>query len=264
MFSKKISLVGESGQEIGVVVLEHLWADVYGIGIKKKETVVPAKLLADNIKILLDEAESLPARQVAFRLVKDEYSDELSVLLPDIGFERKNDRVEYKLPVDELLLSDEGTPFIWKSAKKLGWLEKDVASLLGEVSVGDPHSEANDDPLLYIQDFLADPVLTAGLECIHVGFIQGEVASLTVVQINPKSGWSRISYMGIKPKFRNQNLGQWIHRYSFKQMKSQGGKLYHGGTVSTNISMIRLFEKHGCKLFCAMEEWSYLTKRSQL
>jgi hypothetical protein len=58
------------------------------------------------------------------------------------------------------------------------------------------------------------------------------MAALTVVQMNPKSGWSRISYMGIAPKFRGQGLGKWVHRFSFRKMKEEGGKLYHGGTVS--------------------------------
>jgi GNAT superfamily N-acetyltransferase len=117
--------------------------------------------------------------------------------------------------------------------------------------------------LLFIQDFLVDPVLTAGLGCIHVGFMGDEIAAMTVVQINSKSGWSRISYMGVVPKFRTLGLGKWVHRYSFVQMKKQGGKLYHGGTVSTNTRMIRLFESHGCAVYRQMEEWIYLTKRGR-
>lgn len=68
-------------------------------------------------------------------------------------------------------------------------------------------------------------------------------------------GASRISYMGVAPEFRQQGLGKWVHRYSFKTMKNLGEKLYHGGTSATNHAMLRLFEIHQCELFLEMEEW---------
>ncbi len=87
---------------------------------------------------------------------------------------------------------------------------------------------------------------------------------MTVVQINPKSGWSRISYMGIVPRFRGKNLGKWVHRYSFRVMKAAGGKQYHGGTVATNKRMISLFELHNCNQFCEMEEWVFTVSEGGL
>ena len=61
--------------------------------------------------------------------------------------------------------------------------------------------------------------------------------------------------MGIIPEERGKGLGKWVNRQGFKMMKSQSGKLYHGGTHGENKSMKKLYELHGCKLFCEMEEW---------
>ena len=254
--TKKFPLLNVQGKEIAVVSLEHLWADVYGLKYKRTDENPQSAQWADAIKQSIAESEMLKARFVAFRLIKDSQSNEISRLLPQLGFKKKNERVEFKKPIDELP-DDTGSPVIWKTALELGWSPQDIANTLKLVSEGDPDTDPNEDPLLYIQDFLADPVLTFGLQCIHIGYVDSEVAALTVVQINPKNGWSRISYMGIALKFRKQSLGKWVHRYSFKIMKTQGGKLYHGGTVATNTRMIRLFELHNCNRFCEMEEWIY-------
>lgn len=259
---KKFSLYDNNKEEIGAVTLEHLWADVFGLRIKRTEKATLAIQWQSAFQEALLQAHIFNARQVVFRLVKDKDSEEIGRLLPELGFEKKNERVEYKKPIDELP-GDGDSPIIWKSAAELYWSHQEIANTLKLVATGDPDTDPQEDPLLFIQDFLADPVLTSGLECIHIGFIENEVAALTVVQINTKNGWSRISYMGIAPRFRNKNLGQWVHRYSFKQMKIQGGKLYHGGTTTTNKPMIHLFEKHGCNLFCEMQEWIYFLKRDQ-
>ena len=195
-----------------------------------------------------------------FRLVIDAHAGPFSQFLPTLGFYKKQERVEYQKAVSELP-SDEGSPLIWKTAEELAWRDEQISEVLGRMSVGDPDHEANDDPLLYIQDFLSDPELSCGFSCIHFGFLEGTLAAMSVVQINSKTGWSRISYMGMLPKFRARGLGVFVHRFGFAQMKREGGRLYHGGTVSTNAPMIRLFEASGCTLLRRMEEWVYLTKR---
>lgn len=256
---KKFPLVNAANEELAKITLEHLWADVFALKMKVINMEAVPKL-SGVIQEVLKESNNFKARLVMFRLIKGETaSKEIVTLLPKLGFKKKSERIEFKRPVDELP-SDDGTPLAWKTAEELGWKPQDIANTLKQVAEGDPDTDPNDDPLLFIQDFLADPVLTSGLQCIHIGFIDTEIAALTVIQINPKTGWSRISYMGIMPKFRRQNLGLWVHLYSFKVMKAEGGKLYHGGTTSTNVGMIRLFEKNGCSRFCEMEEWNYSIK----
>jgi GNAT superfamily N-acetyltransferase len=253
-FTKNFPLVSDAGQEVGTVVLEHLWADVYGIIFKNTATEAHAKVWAEAVRAALLEAQTRKAREVQLRLVKTGAWQELAETLPGLGFQKRHDRVEFRKPIEQLA-TDPGSLLTWKTAQELGWDESRVAAHLKLVAQGDPGNDPNEDPLTLIQDFLSDPVLTAGLGCIHIGWIEQKPAALTVVQINPKSGWSRISYMGIAPEFRERGLGKWVHRYSFQVMKTQGGKLYHGGTSAMNLPMIRLFELQGCERFLEMEEW---------
>lgn len=254
--TKKFPLLNAQGEPLANITLEHLWADVFALKMKIL-SMECLPLLQFSIREVLDEAHVADARIVMFRLIKGETaSSETSNLLPKLGFKKKSERIEFKKSVSDLP-NGEGSPVEWKNAEELGWNPQTIAETLRQVAEGDPDTDPNEDPLLFIQDFLADPVLTSGFHCIHIGFVANEIAAFTVVQINPKTGWSRISYMGIMPKFRKQNIGRWAHRYSFDVMRSQGGTLYHGGTTSTNVGMIKLFESSGCDKFCEMEEWNY-------
>lgn len=255
-FTKSFPLVGNASQETGAVVLEHLWADVYGIKIKKANSLTDIVQWEQAIRLALQEAKLRDARLVMLRLIRSDGLADLAAQLPKLGFRKKHDRVEFRKPI-AALPEDDGSPLSWKTAKELSWSDVDVAKLLGQVAEGDPDPDVTEDPLIFIQDMLADPVLTSGLDCFHIGFFAGNMAALTVVQINPKTGWSRISYMGVVPAFRGKHLGKWVHRYSFRVMKAEGGKLYHGGTVSSNQEMIRLFELHQCERFLEMEEWVF-------
>lgn len=244
-----------NGHELGFISIEHLWTDVFALKIKIL-SFDGLGFLEKYIHEALSVAKSYKARLLVYRLIKEEVgSQELRRLLPPLGFKRKNERIEYKKSVLDLP-DDQGSPFSWKSAKDLNLNSLSISEILKKVSEGDPDTDPNDNPLQFIQDILADSVLTSGLECIHIGFLNEEMAALTVVQRNPKTGWCRISYMGVIPQFRQRNLGNWVHRYSFSVMKREGGVLYHGGTTSTNFRMIRLFENNGCVRFCEMEEWN--------
>lgn len=255
--SKKFPLLGPLGEDLGAVTLQHLWADVFALrfsvldfaGISALYSVLPQALA---------EARIRHAKSIAIRLVNGEaFSEEIAQVLPSFGFVKKSERVEYKKSVEELP-NDVGTPLVWKTAEELSWQPTDIAKVLMMVAVGDPNTSKDDEPLEFIQDFLVDPELTAGLQCIHVGFLEGEVAAFAVVQMKLQTGWSRISYMGIAPHFRGQGLGAWVHRFCFGIMKRDGGKLYHGGTLSSNSGMVRLFESSGCERFRELSEWAYV------
>jgi ribosomal protein S18 acetylase RimI-like enzyme len=252
--SKKFPLLGPLSEDFGAISLQHMWADVFAL---RFSVLDPGGILVlkSAVSEALSEAQTRHAKSVAIRLVKGEaFSEEIAQLLPNLGFIKKLDRVEYQKSVEELP-DDSGTPLIWKTAEELSWQPADIAKVLMMVAVGDPNTSEDDDPLAFIQDFLVDPELTAGPQCIHVGYLSGEIAAFAVVQIKPQTGWSRISYMGTVPKFRGQGLGKWIHRFCFRMMKQDGGKLYHGGTVTSNTGMIRLFESSGSEKFREMSEW---------
>ena len=93
---KKFSLYDNNKEEIGAVTLEHLWADVFGLRIKRTEKATLAIQWQSAFQEALLQAHIFNARQVVFRLVKDKDSEEIGRLLPELGFEKKNERVEYK------------------------------------------------------------------------------------------------------------------------------------------------------------------------
>ncbi len=241
------------GTDTCALVLSHLWADVYGIDQRGSGRCSPDEW-AKLIKQALEAASEKAVKSVVFRVIENSEAQGLIRLLPSLGFVLKEGRVEYRAFLADLP-NDEGTPFEWKSAADLDWTHQQIAAFLSEVAQGALDLEPVDDPLAHIQDWLKDPVLTAGLECVSIGFMNGKASALVVAQINPRTLWSRLSYVGLIPERRGQRFGQWLHRHGFEMLKAQGGDLYHGGTNSLNKPMIRLFEQHGCRSYHRMQEW---------
>ena len=236
------------------MVLTHLWAEVYGIIQKSERSDIEVEIWSTLISQALVAAKEKNARCVQFRLIEKPGSEQLSDKLPNLGFQKKQHRIEFRKNLSELPSGD-GSMISWQSASEFGWQVRDVANFLKLVAKGDPDSEPTDDPVTYVQDWMKDPVLTCGTDCISVGFKDKKPCALMVAQINPKSKWSRISYMGIIPEFRRQGLGKWVHRKGFDMMRAKGGTLYHGGTSTENLAMLALFKSHRCEIYCKMQEW---------
>jgi ribosomal protein S18 acetylase RimI-like enzyme len=189
-------------------------------------------------------------------------------ILTEVGLKKISERVEYQCYIS-LLPGDAGSPFEWKTAKELGWDTKKIAQFTGDITKDAVDVDPDEKPEDFVQDWLHHKELTSGLDCIALGFIDSEPCALVVAQVNKETGSSRLSYMGIIPEFRGNGFGKWVHRHGFKMMRDQGGKLYHGGTHGENLAMQKLFESHGCKLFCEMEEWAqslspYRTSKQKL
>jgi GNAT superfamily N-acetyltransferase len=161
------------------------------------------------------------------------------------GFVLRGERVEFKSPVENLAI-DDGTPLEWRDLDEVG-LDA-VAAVLAETAEGDPHGHSERDrPRDELTEWLADPVLTDGPECVQIGFENDRAVAFICAQVWPKNGWSRIAYMGVTPDARGRGLGRWVHRHGFRMIRDQGGTLYHGGTATDNEAMIRLFTGHGCE-----------------
>lgn len=207
------------------------------------------------IESIADRCGSLKAISVQLRLEKGAQSQMMSEILVSLGFNKLHERVEFKTLVADLP-AETGTPLKWEAVSASGPIDLEkAAALLGQAGQGDPDWSADDDPRQLLKSYLAEEGLYGGLDAIQVGFLDGRPAAVAVAQVNRETGWSRITYMGILPEFRGRSLGKWLHRRGFAMMQAQGGKEYHGGTVSTNAAMIRLFRSHGCREHRGMEEW---------
>jgi ribosomal-protein-alanine N-acetyltransferase len=171
------------------------------------------------------------------------------------GFHLLGGRVEFKTAVSELPPETVGE-IEWRPVASEDELPT-VAEIFKDAVEGYAHAfDVVADPLGCIREALSEIDLTNNLSGIHIGYVNSEPAAYIHVQINPKTGWSRITYMGVLKKFRGKGLGAQVHRHGFTMIRELGGTLYHGGTSSENSSMIRLFEKNNCSKYAEMTEWN--------
>ncbi len=255
----KFTYNGDGGREIATLVFEHDYDNKYFFQqfcSPADRDGISAEVWLELIQKALLETKKVAASEISFRLTETQKSGLVSQTLPKLGFVRGLDRIEFRSPLSALPTED-GTPFVWQSLEPEGpWTLKEVGVLLRLVSTGDPETDPNDDPIAELEADLSDPVLTNGPDTVHVGWIENRPVSVIVAQLNPKTGWSRITYMGLILNHRGKGLGTWVHRHGFEMLRNQGGTLYHGGTTSQNESMLKLFEKHGCQLYRRMQQWN--------
>ncbi len=203
----------------------------------------------------IQEATQRGAAMVTSRITRQHLDEPYRQMLKEAGFEQAGGRLEYKLPIEELP-TEEGSPLIWKDMNELG-LET-TAAIFGQAASGaSDWDEEEDDPAELIGVYRTEPGLTNDASCFQVGFKDQAPVAFVAAQIEPATGWSRITYMGVVPEARGKGLGKWVHRRGFALMRQQGGTLYHGGTDAKNIPMQRLFENHGCKQVYDMVEWRW-------
>lgn len=212
-----------------------------------------AHILAPLLTEALTVMRSRHARTLTCRVPQSRLNEAYRSAMLDTGFHEVGGRIEYKTPVEAL--PDEGpSPLSWRGMSELGL--DFAAGVFSRAALGaadwDPE---HDDPRELIPAYLSEEGLTQDTDCVQVGFINDKPVAFVVAQVEPATGWSRITYMGVVPEARGQGLGQWVHRRGFALIRQQDGTLYHGGTAITNTAMRRLFERHGCQVYEQFVEW---------
>lgn len=251
---KFVHLVGE-GKSWGIVSAEQLWANVYALKYNRPEERLDREIWKSLFAQAKAAAIGFGAETIGARLRKEYEGEMFRSILAETGLKKISERVEFQCDIS-LLPHESGSPLQWKTAKVLGWDSEKIAQFTGDITKEALDVDPDEKPADFVQDWLRHEEFTSGLDCIAIGFIDNKPCTLVVAQINKDTGWSRLSYMGVIPEFRGKGFGKWVHRHGFKMMRDQSGKLYHGGTHGENLPMRKLFESHGCKLFCEMEEWS--------
>jgi GNAT superfamily N-acetyltransferase len=249
---------GEAGQELAALVLDQAFNKKYVIRLLYSDAdkdFLPGEIWLGLIGKALVQARQQEAEEVELRLTETPLSEVVSRELPRMGFRRELDRLEFRVALDSLP-SDAATPFRWESLAPAGsWSMRQVADLIRIVTAGDPDGYPDGDCLPELESYLNDPALSKGPQCVNVGLIGSEPVAVAIAQIDPKTKWSRITYMGLAPAHRGRGLGSWIHRHGFEMLRAQGGVIYHGGTTSENFPMLKLFEAHGCPLYRRIQQW---------
>lgn len=248
------------GRQRACLCLEHDHTQEFRLqwfDLLPEQIPVPINIWEEMTKMGLDYAKDNQATKIRIRITESYNWREQITALKKIGFTETRKRIEFRRPISELP-GDNGSPFVWKSLVPLGDIDEIfAASILKKSAVGDPSADPGENSLLALRSELSDPVLTSGPDCVQLAYLNQSVAGIVIAQINPKTKWSRISYMGLLPEYRNQGLGKWVHRHGFEIMRSQGGELYHGGTNAENTPMLKLFLSHGCLEYRKMQEWIY-------
>ena len=259
MNTKKFVHLDGEGKTWGIVSTEQLWANVYALKYNRPEPKLDRAIWKQLFTDAKKAAVEFGAETIVSRLRQDYEIEKLQSVLSETGLKRISKRIEYQCDVNELP-DEAGSPILWKTAKELDWSHAKIAEFTELIIKDALGIEPDEKAETFIQDWLHHDEFTHGLDCIAIGFADNKACALVVAQINQESGWSRLTYMGVITEYRGRGLGKWVHRHGFSMMRNQGGKLYHGGTHTDNLPMKKLFETHGCKVFCEMEEWSLSVK----
>lgn len=242
----------QNGKELCRVELYHLCGRIYAMFFRPWGKHKDGEIWRKCILECLSKTNAEEVSTVCVRIRDDEFAPSIVKILKELGFVEGNKRIEYKSEV-ETLPSDEGTPFCWKKFSEISWTKADLLNFVFLCGEGDPDFDEDEN---IADDWFENHELTHGPDVISIGYISGEPVAVSVVQVCPADGWSRIPYMGILKESRGKGYGKWVHRRGFSEIKRGGGKIYHGGTVADNTAMIRLFEKHNCKHFADFQQWN--------
>lgn len=253
----KIIYKNEAGHEMASLSLCRNWGTSYYLQpfCPNRFEDISSEVWLDLLERAYIEAQKQSVTELQFRLLETKQTLKLAKKLAELGFQKILDRVEFRSNI-EALPSENGSPLRWEKSSSSGvWSLEKVAQVFNRVAIGDPDCRPEENKLELLEGYLQDPSLTKTADCIQVGLLDDSPVALVIAQVNPKTGWSRITYMGVDPEYRGHGLGKWVHRHGFEMMRAQGGKLYHGGTVATNCAMIHLFKTHGCLEYRRMQEW---------
>ena len=183
--------------------------------------------------------------------------------LTALGFARDGGRAEFRLPLDgdatveriEALRA--GDPFTWDALAPAGAVAFErAARAMHEASRGDPMSSPDEDAASALREALMEESLTHDPIGVQVGALGGVDAAFVMAQVNPATGWSRVTYMGLLPAHRGRRLGAFVHARGLALARAQGGRVYVGGTSVANAPMLALFRALGAEPFRAMERWT--------
>lgn len=175
--------------------------------------------------------------------------DRLVTILELAGYHQTEHRIRYRLDLEGRSTEEfaERIPIEWKNLEQIDLCH--AADIMGRVSVGDPGHDPEEEPLEALRGYLDDPVLTGGPERVQVGYIDGSPVAFLCTQVNPRSGWGRITYVGVLPEWRRRGIGREVHRHGIASLIRQGCRLYEGGTEMENTGMRKIFETNGCEQF---------------
>jgi RimJ/RimL family protein N-acetyltransferase len=254
--AEKVFLSGSSSSILGSMCLLNFAPRKFGIAnliIRDRDRY--SEIFSCLIEAATDECKTVNASSLEYRLVEGDMTKCEEINLSQRGFRRIYHRTEFRVDLSQLP-TDNGTPLQWEALPDLSDLSlRPFVKLMELALAGYDDWEDDADATTFIRSCLDENDLTSHPQCFQMARFEGQDIGFVIAQVDTSTGWSRITYMGLVPEFRGRGLGKWIHRHGFRMMHEQGGSLYHGGTLTGNHPMIRLFQSHGCHVYRTMQGW---------
>ncbi|MEM6929677.1 MAG: GNAT family N-acetyltransferase [Myxococcota bacterium] len=193
--------------------------------------------------IALARAEGWP--EVQLRVPVVDCSEALVAACVRTGAEEGPGRVEFEARLDELPTVEPRPRLRFLPARD----RATAARVLARCAVNSPDAlKPGELPAEAIAIMLTRAHRTHELErVIHLGRrVTDDVpVAFVCAQIDPADGWSTITMLALDPAVRGLGLGPELHRHGLAMLRAQGGRLYRGGTTSTNLPMRRCFAANG-------------------
>lgn len=227
----------------------------------------------DALGVVVADARAAGVRLLETRVVHQESGRDEAVTaarasssraaLTALGFARDGGRAEFRLPLDGAASAEwiaaraAEDPFAWDALSPAGAVTFErAARAMHDASLGDPMSSPDEDAAAALREALMEESLTHDPVGVQVGTRDGADAAFVMAQVNPATGWSRVTYMGLLPAHRGRGFGSFVHARGLALARAQGGRLYVGGTSTANAPMLALFRTLGAEPFRAMERWT--------
>ena len=198
------------------------------------------------LKELLEMASMEGIRSINGRLQKKDLTSDVREVFEERGFQQNEERLRYRRILDDTFVEGESR-LVWKNLNDFD-LEH-AARMLERVGVGDPDFDPDENTLELLKSYLNDPVLTKGPDVVEIGYDGEEPVAFVCAQVNPRTKWGRITYIGVVPEYRGRQFGREVHRHGLAMLLRQGCEIYEGGTDIANLPMQSLFERNHCEKF---------------
>ena len=197
--------------------------------------------------LMLEAAERADIRNVSSLMARipEAWMDaSLTKALYDAGFKNRGRRLAWKEPLEPLCSVETGsTRLQWKQMARP--LSPPSVGLLARVAVGDPLAPPN--MLNALQEWLQTDGMIAE---VWVGLLDETAVAWCCTQVIPKTGWSRVTYMGVDSPHRGRGLGVETHEFCLRRIRAMGGVIWEGGCSATNQPMSRILQKLGRSRAC--------------
>ncbi len=185
--------------------------------------------------------------------------DALKQALAEAGFQVRKNKVIYERRLEEPFKLESDKILTYKGIDEIG-LEK-VKQLCLQSLQGSLDYSGDLFPASSEKEFDIDWRMMRRKDLTRVAFYENQLVGVILPDLmDDETG--TFTYMAIMLDFRGKGFGNTLFVDGLKLFKSIGASQYSDSTSVTNLPMIKIFEKNGCKKFMNRIEYVYLIQEA--